>query len=236
MKQEGKKYSVYIHTNIINNKKYIGITSTIPKQRWGKNGSGYLKKKMGKYCQPAIAYAIIKYGWDKFTHEIIASDLTFKEAESLEVEKIREFCSDNPKYGYNIEKGGRYSKLPETIKEKMRKSHIGNKHSEETKKKISKGNMGKTYSTQVKERLSEAHSKIKQKPMEDIIPNYQYNEIPCKCVETEICYHSLTSAAKSVGSYCSNILKCLSGERQRAGGYHWVKITNEEYEEYIHNK
>ena len=235
MKKE-KEYSVYIHTNSVNGKKYVGMTSMTPERRWGKDGSGYFKLKNGKYCQPAFVNAIEKYGWDSFTHEVIAIKLTFEEASSLEIQKIKEFNSDSPKYGYNIEKGGRYSKVQESTLEKMKKSKIGKKHSEETKKKISQSNMGKTHTQQTKEFLSEVHSKIKHLPIQNINPNYQYNEVPCKCVETGISYHSIATAAKSVGSYNSNILKCLSGERQRAGGYHWIKITNEEYENYINNK
>ena len=52
------------------NKVYIGITYNI-KRRWY-DGNGYLhKKKNGKYNQPLFARAILKYGWDNFTHEIL---------------------------------------------------------------------------------------------------------------------------------------------------------------------
>ena len=85
-----KKYSVYIHTNKNNGKNYIGMTSTKPERRWGRQGEGYLRIKNGKYCQPAFANAILKYGWDSFQHEIIATNLTFEEASELEIQKISE--------------------------------------------------------------------------------------------------------------------------------------------------
>ena len=50
-----KKFTVYMHTNRLNNKKYIGITCQDPKKRW-RNGKGY---KNGYF-----ASAINKYGWD----------------------------------------------------------------------------------------------------------------------------------------------------------------------------
>ena len=48
-------FYVYIHTNKINNKKYIGITCQNPSKRW-RNGNGY---KNGYFAK-----AIKKYGWD----------------------------------------------------------------------------------------------------------------------------------------------------------------------------
>ena len=63
-----KTYTIYKHTNIINNKSYIGQTCQDVKKRWG-NGLGY------KTC-PIFYQAILKYGWDNFTHEILEENLT----------------------------------------------------------------------------------------------------------------------------------------------------------------
>ena len=50
-------YTLYCHTNILNGKKYIGITCQKPKNRWGKNGEGY------KF-QPKFYNSIVKNGWN----------------------------------------------------------------------------------------------------------------------------------------------------------------------------
>lgn len=37
-------YCVYIHTNKINGKKYVGQTCQKPEYRWGKNGIDYVEE------------------------------------------------------------------------------------------------------------------------------------------------------------------------------------------------
>lgn len=90
-------WSVYVHTNKINNKYYVGITSKVPEKRW-QNGFGY-------YGQPFYK-AIKKYGWDNFDHEIIASHLTKEEAENFEKILIQKLDSFIKRNGYNVSIGG----------------------------------------------------------------------------------------------------------------------------------
>ena len=65
---EELKFSVYRHTNLINGKVYIGITSQIPEKRWGKNGKNYTESiKFNNAInanQEAINEALIKIGGD----------------------------------------------------------------------------------------------------------------------------------------------------------------------------
>lgn len=90
-------YCVYCHTNLINNKKYIGITSQLPNHRWGKDGNGY--KGQLKFYR-----AIQKYGWDNFSHEILFENLTLEDANEKEKELIKTY--DTVKKGYNVTLGG----------------------------------------------------------------------------------------------------------------------------------
>lgn len=125
-------YCVYVHINMINNKKYVGLTKhgDNPNKRW-KNGNGYLdKNKNGEYNQPYIANAILKYGWDNFEHEIIASNLTKEEAKHFEEIIISKLNTRDHSNGYNISSGGenyipseitilkRTNNIKETIKAK----------------------------------------------------------------------------------------------------------------------
>lgn len=92
-------YTVYIHTNKRNGKKYVGITSKKPAQRWN---SGY-----GYYLNKPFYHAIKKYGWnDGFKHDIVAEGLTAEQAASLERELIAQYDSNDPQHGYNRTGGG----------------------------------------------------------------------------------------------------------------------------------
>ena len=107
---------LYRITNIINNKKYIGITKRKPEIRWS-NGKGYKKTS---YFRAAIE----KYGWDNFEHIILYSNLSKEDACQKEIELIKEYDTTNREFGYNNALGGEIN--------------IGFKHSEEAKIKMRK--------------------------------------------------------------------------------------------------
>lgn len=101
-----KNYTVYIHINKTNNKKYIGITSKKVNKRWGNNGKGY---KKGYFHN-----AIKKYGWDNFEHLILYENLSEKDAKNKEIELIKIYNTFNKKYGYNLTYGGQ-GNIPNNI-------------------------------------------------------------------------------------------------------------------------
>lgn len=86
------KFCVYRHTNKINQKVYIGITSQDPNKRWNK-GAGYIN------CT-AFYRAIKKYGWNSFEHEILYKGLSNEEALSIETTLIKYYKERN--LSYNI--------------------------------------------------------------------------------------------------------------------------------------
>lgn len=90
-------YTIYKHT-APNGKVYIGVTSVKPEQRWGKDGIGYQGQ--------AFYYAIQKYGWDNFEHEIIAENISAEYVECFEKALIAMYDSTNHNKGYNISQGG----------------------------------------------------------------------------------------------------------------------------------
>lgn len=94
---------MYVHI-FPNKKRYFGITSKKPKNRW-ENGSGYDKNR-----QPVIYNAIRKYGWENIKHIILYENLNFVEAcdkERMLIAKFKTNCSRyGNDFGYNMTDGG----------------------------------------------------------------------------------------------------------------------------------
>ena len=151
-------YCVYCHTNKINGKKYIGITSMSVNKRW-QNGNGY---KNNRHFNGAIQ----KYGWENFEHKIIFNNLTKEEAEAQEKFLIKLYQTNDRFFGYNISNGGeakgKHSKetkenLSKLAKERYRKEKnpmYNRKHTKEAKQKMSKALKGRTISEEQRKKLS----------------------------------------------------------------------------------
>lgn len=143
-----KDFCVYVHTNKINGKKYVGVTSQDPKKRWNE-GKGYTPR------QPHMYNAIQKWGWDNFEHEILISGISAEEAGLIEQELIKEWRLQDSKCGYNAQSGGlTNATLSEEIKEKIRKANKGRSFTEEHRKKISEARKNKPLSDKQLEHIA----------------------------------------------------------------------------------
>lgn len=99
---EDNTWCVYVHTNKINGKKYVGITSRKPESRWGYLGNHYRK-------QSVFGKAIQKYGWNNFEHEIVVDELSEEAAKNMERQLISDLHTcifDDNSWGYNMTFGG----------------------------------------------------------------------------------------------------------------------------------
>ena len=141
-------YTVYMHINKTNGKKYVGFTGQALKKRWG-NGLNYTSKYFRN--------AILKYGWDGFLHIELMWNLTEIEAKKNEIIFINAYKSNKAESGYNLTSGGEgvsgYKPTKETLK-RLSESHKGIKLSDEAKEKLSKFNKGKKLSEEHKRKLS----------------------------------------------------------------------------------
>ena len=131
------EYTVYMHTNKLNGKKYVGITTQKVKARWqgGKH-----------YSRHARFYAdILYFGWDNFNHEVLYDGLTKDQAEIIERKLIKEYDLTNSEKGYNTRNGGKAnttlndkSKTKLSVRNKGENNPFYNKkHTEEARLKMS---------------------------------------------------------------------------------------------------
>jgi len=210
----GNLWSVYIHTNKQNCKKYVGITSQTPEDRW-LNGHGYDHRlKFGR--------AIAKYGWDGFEHEVVYTGLSEVEAKKIECDLISRFSTQDDRYGYNMTSGGDGVcgfKHTDIAKQKMSICKAGSSHpnynkhlNESTRTKIAKrlkGNQnatGSIRSCETKERMAS----VKKKPV----------AMSAGGVLMRV-FDSALDAQEETGISRKNISACCLGQRKSAGGYNW---------------
>ena len=157
---------IYLITNLINQKIYIGQTNNL-NRRWHQHKSS---AKCGDNTL-VITRAMIKYGIDNFIFEEIALYETQEEVDIAEMQFINEFNSLNPDKGYNVDIGGNSNpRTPEIIKKisdgllEHYKTHPGTnkgkKFSNEWKQNMSKSAMGKPGTNKGKKFPEEWRSKI----------------------------------------------------------------------------
>lgn len=213
-------YFVYKHTNLVNGKVYIGITSRLPEKRWGRNGCNYRSNHH-------FYNAILKYGWDSgFSHEILYSGLTKENAEEHERDLIRHFNSANPEYGYNIALGGNsVGKMSDATKKKISASNKGKRRTLEQRKKMS--DIAKESSLERSERFRKIRANFKNwndgvvftEEQKDLIKGNTYR--PVYCSELNRTFKSISFAARELNLYPELICQVCMGRRKTTGGYHF---------------
>ena len=234
-------YVIYKHTSP-SGKCYIGMTCQKPEYRW-RDGKKYEHNEH-------FAAAIKKYGWSRFSHEILYADLTREEAVQREIETIALYKSDHREYGYNITPGGDHYKHTPESRAKISLASKGRRHSEETRRKMSDNRRGeKSYfygkepwikgkhlSEQTKQKLREAHTgktlsaehrkKLSEAKKGKPAPNRK--SIFCK--ETGRVYPSIMAAAEEVDVSFSNLAAACrpNGRQKTAGGYHWEYVKEKQ--------
>jgi group I intron endonuclease len=141
-----KKYHyVYVTTNLLNRKKYIGDHSTDNLEKDKYLGSG----------RPYFEQAKIKYGKENFKKEILEFFDSKQEAFDAQEKYINEYNTLVPN-GYNISpKGGHMYKgsMSESTKNKISEGNKGKIRSKEVKAQISKSLTGFQHTKETKEKM-----------------------------------------------------------------------------------
>lgn len=181
-------YTVYRHTSP-SGKSYIGITQQQPEQRW-QGGLGY---RHNEY----FFRAILKYGWENFTHEILCSGLNREAACWLESALIEAGGCNDKRYGYNITSGGEnFTHSPESrsLMSLRRKGKGTRPKPEETRQRMRENHAGGSSPRRV------------------------------ICLSTGRIYDSINAAARDTGVDKNPISRCCRKVEHynTAGGLRWA--------------
>lgn len=230
-------YYIYLTTNKINNKKYIGQHKGSPTDNYFGSGTTILK-------------AIAKYGKENFTKEILCFCETREEADQKEKEYIQLYNAVESKDFYNNAEGGaggdgwrafrRWAEQhPEEAKnswkengerlQQWRKENPKQYYEKCTKpflegsKKWRENNPAEM--TEIMERVNKGklkwqkeHPEEHQKQVDEWRKaGSEANSKAVECITTGEVFNSISEAARTYGIIQGNISKCLKGERKSAG-------------------
>ncbi len=196
-------YTVYKHISP-SGKVYIGITRRKPEYRWNK-GKGYRKDQLLFYR------AIKKYGWNNFTHIILYTGLSEKDAKNIEINLIRQYKALG--LSYNITDGG----------DGGRGLHNKRKpHTEEAKRKMSKSRKGLLAGSKNpmygRHTNNPAYGKFgKEHPASKSV--YQYTKEGLLIKK----WDCISDAERELNIKVTHITACCNGRQKTAGGYIWKK-------------
>ena len=225
-------YTVYLITNTVNGKQYVGQTGNFRKRKnfWNCLTQKYSNKYLNEERE--------KYGLENFDVSIIKEVETQEEALKLEEYYIKELNTLYPN-GYNFKFGGKnnsgsckgelnhmYGKHhSEETKKKMSDAHKGEKShmygthlSEETKKKMSDAHKGRKAWNKGKKtgiKMSEEHKqKLREATSKPIARINEDNSLTI--------FNSVSEAIKcGFSRHCANV---ANGKRKTSNGHKWMWV------------
>jgi len=148
--------NVYLITNTINGKKYVGQTKTKIMRRWSAH------KRDSKRVDNLFYRAIRKYGPDAFEVVLLEDWETQEEVNDAETWWIKILDTQNSEFGYNIKPGGGKGPLPESVKQNISKAHLKRfEDNPELREQRGLINRGRKFSDEARENMSKGHLGIK---------------------------------------------------------------------------
>lgn len=227
-------YTVYMHNNKINNKKYIGMTKRKVEKRWQNNGKGYSR-------QTKFFNAILKYGWDNFDHVILEHCETEEEALNKEAFYINKFNTINN--GYNVcPRGTEENSIKKPVYCLTTKKVYKSVTEAAEKNNISspfliiqncKGENGGVKGLQWTYWDEHSESPVKK---EKKFIRYKDLMIPVYAIELNKSFEGASEAAKKLNLDKGAIRACINGYRNSIKGLHFINNEDKDNLKIIFDK
>lgn len=177
---------VYMATNKVNGKRYIGVTMHALRTRISQHKSDAI----GRHRQSRFHAAIRKYGFCSFEWVEIFQCQDIKEALKMEIEII---ADQRPEYNISAGGEGRTSPLSESAKKKL----MGNKNASGNK-----SSRDRVITKEYRKNLSNALKNSESLRRRAVI-----------CLDTGILYKSISEAGEKLGIDWTAIQKVCSGRK-----------------------
>ena len=196
---------VYLITNLVNSKRYVGATTRTLRQRFQEHVRGSRRER----CRQVIQCAIKKHGVENFTIIKLQDCETLEELERLETFWIRELHTLVEQHGYNIARSHR--------------TMLGRHHTDDVKRRLSEMNSGPRHPMWGRCQTSEAREKIRlnnqqRRPVEQLTLDGTF-------IAT---YTSVAEAARMTNHPDqTKIGLCCRGRRLTTRGYKWRYVETD---------
>lgn len=238
-------FGIYQILNLINNKSYIGSTSTSFRKRWKDHLSAlrsdrhvnrYLQKSFNKYKEEAFQFIILE----------VVDDINLLFDKELEwIDKYKSYIKEN---GYNmtLSENGRIV-FTEEVKRKISKSRKGITFTEETKRKMSEAKKGSKLSEATKEKIRNLHKGKKKSAEHRRKISERQKSLPNNGVSEQCRSAAIKAAKKRKGYKHSEETKqkmsvarrrnneSISRKLSELNGEDWIITFPDGHEEIIHS-
>ena len=204
---------VYLATNMINNKKYVGITTKTLEHRIK------IHKRDSKVLDTYFYRAIRKYGFDSFKWEVIDTAQSKQELDEKERYYIKLYDTfDDKEKGYNSTSGG--GNLYDVTQElrQLRSERATGKNN--PMYGVPSPLKGKSFTKEHREKISKSLSNSHR---EHVIGERNPAAKKVRNIETGEIFGTLTEAGKKYGTHRCNIGNACR-KHTTAKGYHWEYV------------